>query len=130
KKFNLHFIVTAFSLEDVQPLAALDVDAIKIASPDAVNRPLLERVADLGKPLIVSTGTCDLEELRFVAELLHQHDAGGCLLQCVSSYPAPPQEAALGAMRALSQRFGLPVGYSDHTNDVTMGALAVAAGAC
>src|SRR5690606_37728978 len=65
KKFNLHFIVTAFSLEDVQTLAALDVDAVKIASPDAVNRPLLERVVELGKPLIVSTGTCDLEELRF-----------------------------------------------------------------
>ncbi len=130
KRLGLAFIVTAFSLDDVAVLEALDVDAVKIASPDAVNRPLLERVAALGKPLIVSTGTCELEELTFVADLLRRHAAGGCLLQCVSSYPTPAHDAALGGMRAMAERFGLPVGYSDHTNDVTIGALAVAAGAC
>jgi len=130
RELGLAFIVTAFSLDDVPLLEALQVDGVKVASPDAVNRPLLERVAALGRPLFISTGTCELEELTFAAELLHVHAEAGCLLQCVSSYPTPVDAAALGGMRAMAQRFRLPVGYSDHTTDPLTGALAVAAGAC
>lgn len=127
---GLGFIVTLFSLPDLGVLRDLDVDAVKIASPDAVNHPLLRAADSLDRPLLVSTGTCDLEELCFAAELLHQRPPGGCLLQCVSSYPTDPQDAAIGGLVALGARFGLPVGYSDHTQELHTGALAVAAGAC
>lgn len=129
RQAGLKFIVTPFSLGDVDDLRGIDVDAVKIASPDAVNTPLLKAACGLGKPMLVSTGTCELEELAPAAGLLQQHRAGGCLLQCVSSYPTPIQDAALGAMAAMRDRFGLAVGYSDHTQETLTGALAVAAGA-
>ncbi len=126
---GLGFIVTPFSPGDAADLAQIGVDAVKIASPDAVNTPLLEAVASLGKPILVSTGTCELSELTPAATLLSGHGPGGCLLQCVSSYPTPTKDAALGGMSAMRERYGLPVGYSDHTQAVLTGALAVAAGA-
>lgn len=127
---GLRFILTPFSLADLDDLARLNVDAVKIASPDAVNHPLLEAAARLGKPLLISTGTCELSELDFAADLLRRHPPGGALLQCVSSYPAAPADAAIAGLMVLHQRFGLPVGYSDHTTELISGALAVAAGAC
>ncbi len=126
---GLWFIVTPFSLPDVDDLAALEADAVKIASPDAVNVPLLEAAAALGQPLLVSTGTCTLGELAPAAALLRDHAPGGALLHCVSSYPTPRTEAALGAIRIMRESFGLPIGYSDHTPELDTGALAVAAGA-
>ena len=127
---GLGFIVTPFSVEDARELAELKVDAVKIASPDAVNLPLLEAAAELGRPMFISTGTCHPEELEPAAGLLRGHAPGGCLMQCVSCYPTPDPKAALGGVAALRERFELPVGYSDHTAEVVTGALAVAAGAC
>lgn len=128
RRAGLAFIITPFSLENFDALQALDVDAVKIASPDAVNHPLLQLTASLGRPMIVSTGTANLKELEFVAELIS--DRPSCLMQCVSSYPTPAEDAALGAIAVLARRFNLPVGYSDHTTDLMTGALAVTAGAC
>ncbi|MFA9478615.1 N-acetylneuraminate synthase family protein [Phycisphaerales bacterium AB-hyl4] len=127
---GLKFVVTPFSLADVADLASLEVDAVKIASPDAVNLPLLRESANLGVPMLVSTGTCELAELTATVELLRTHSAGGCIMQCVSSYPTPTDAAALGGIAALATQFGdIPVGYSDHTPDTHTGALAVASGA-
>jgi len=129
RKAGLVFVVTPFSPQDGEDLARVDVDAVKIASPDAVNLPLLEAVTGLCKPLLISTGTCRLEELEPAAQLINGHAGGGCLLQCVSSYPTPTGEAALGGMSAMRRRFGVCVGYSDHTGETFTGALDVAAGA-
>ncbi|MEO0588404.1 MAG: N-acetylneuraminate synthase family protein, partial [Planctomycetota bacterium] len=133
---GLAFVVTPFSLADVDDLAQLPIDAVKIASPDAVNAPLLDRAAQLGKPMLISTGTCDNAELDDAARVAQV--SGGALLQCVSSYPAPTDQAALGGIAKLRSTWDdllpdaprLRVGYSDHTPGVTTGALAVAAGAC
>lgn len=127
---NLALVVTPFSPEDVETLKALAVDAVKIASPDAVNPPLLKAVAALQKPMLVSTGTCEVDELEWVAGLLKRHEPGGILMQCVSSYPTKMEDAGLGGMMVLRERFTLPVGYSDHTTEIITGALATAAGAC
>ena len=102
---------------------------MKTASPDAVNPPLLQRVFTLGLPVLLSTGTCTLDELEYAAQALGAHPAGGALLHCVSSYPTPPQQAGLLGMATLADRFGLPVGYSDHTPLPHTGAVAAAAGA-
>jgi N,N'-diacetyllegionaminate synthase len=125
---GLAFIVTPFSLEDIDGLRSLDVDLIKIASPDAVNVPLLEAASQLDKPMLISTGTCAANELEPACEMIGR--CGGCLLQCVSSYPTSVDQAAIGGMIALRNAYALPVGYSDHTTDVCTGSLAVAAGAC
>jgi N-acetylneuraminate synthase/N,N'-diacetyllegionaminate synthase len=128
RRLGIHFVLTPFSLEDVELLADLHVDAVKIASPDVVNTPLIKATAELGKPMFVSTGTADLEELAPCVELIVDQPA--CLLHCVSSYPTPVEDATLGALPTMAARYCMPVGYSDHTNELSMGALAVAAGAC
>lgn len=127
-RLGLGFVVTPFSLEQIEDLDQLDVDAVKIASPDVVNLPLLKAAAELGLPMIVSTGTSDLEEIAGATGIIS--DRPCCLLHCISSYPAPAAAASLYAMQAMRDRFGLPVGYSDHTTELLTGALAVAAGAC
>ncbi|MEM9253109.1 MAG: N-acetylneuraminate synthase family protein [Planctomycetota bacterium] len=133
---GLAFVVTPFSLGDVDDLAELPIDAAKIASPDAVNTPLLNRVAELSKPVLVSTGTCENDELDHASRVAQV--SGGALLQCVSSYPAPIDQAGLGGIAKLRSSWDdllpdaprLRVGYSDHTPGVDTGAWAVAAGGC
>lgn len=128
-ELGIGFVVTPFSLEDVPTLGDMAVDAVKIASPDVVNLPLLQACCALGRPMLVSTGTADLDEIGPAAELLRQCKQA-CLLHCVSSYPTPIEDASLGAISAMVHAFKLPVGYSDHTQSLHTGALAVAAGAC
>lgn len=121
-------IVTVFSTELVAGADRLPWDAYKTASPDIIHKPLLERVAETGRPLILSTGASEVEEVRRAVGWLGHARARSVLLQCVSSYPTAPSHAALGAIAALRD-LGVPVGYSDHTEGVETGALAVACGA-
>jgi N-acetylneuraminate synthase/N,N'-diacetyllegionaminate synthase len=110
----------------------LDVAAIKIASTDLTNGPLLDAAAATGLPLIVSTGAATAEE---IGESVERLVRGGAreqliLLHCVSCYPTPVEAANLRAVGELRRRFGVPVGLSDHTTSVEIGGWAVAAGAC
>ena len=123
-------LATPFSAGDVDVIEALDLPAVKIASPDVVNRPLLERAARTGNPLLVSTGASRIDEIERAVEWLAEWGAPFALLHCVSAYPTAVQHANLCWIGELSRRFGVPVGYSDHTTEVLCGALAVAAGAC
>lgn len=129
KSCGVGAVVTPFSLEDPAELVGLGLDALKTASPDAVNMPLLEASAALNLPMLISTGTCSLDELEPAADLLRGHAAGGALLHCVSSYPTPMDQAQLGGVVALREALGLAVGYSDHTPGLETGSLAVMAGA-
>jgi sialic acid synthase SpsE len=126
-------VVTPFSPSLVESCKAMGVDAIKLASPDLVNLPLLEAAMVTGLPLIVSTGAAELEEIQRTVGWI---DNGGAvertvLLHCVSSYPTPAEKATLGAITALRNAFPtLAIGYSDHTEETFTAALAVCAGAC
>ena len=122
-------LATPFSPIDVDTVAALRLPAIKIASPDLVNRPLLYEAAQLGKPLLLSTGAATLDEVRTTVGWLDEQFARYALLHCVSSYPVPPADAHLGWIGELDRAFEVPVGYSDHTTHPMAGALAAAAGA-
>jgi len=126
---GLSAVVTPFSPADPAELAGLGLDAIKTASPDAVNLPLLEACAGLGLPMLISTGTCGLDELGPAAALLRGHPQGGALLHCVSSYPTPMDESQLGGIGAMADVLNVAVGYSDHTPGLATGALAAMAGA-
>lgn len=128
REIGIDFIATCFSIELAPLLGELDVDAVKLASPDAVNTPLIDAVLTLGKPLLASTGTCDLYELAHLVRRCADHPLA--LLHCVSAYPTPPEQANLKRIGAIASMFARPTGYSDHTADFNTGALAVAQGAC
>jgi sialic acid synthase SpsE len=106
------------------------VPAFKVGSGDLTNTPFLRSLAGRGRPILLSTGMATLEE---VAEAVEAVRAGGnpglALLHCVSSYPAPPEQANLLAIDTLRREFDLPVGYSDHTLGLAVSLGAVARGA-
>lgn len=129
RRLGLKLLATPFSPGDLQLIRSLDLPAIKIASPDLVNKPLLREAARLGRPLLVSTGAAEMDEVAATVGWLKEWNAGFALLHCVSSYPVPMAEANLGWIGELRARFGAAVGYSDHTSEIVAGALAVAAGA-
>lgn len=122
-------LATPFSPEDVDTVAELKLPAVKIASPDLVNRVLLERCLALGKPLIVSTGAATLTEIDEAVAFLRGRMRPLALLHCVSSYPASLHDAHLRWIGELAGRYGLITGYSDHTTAVSTGGYAVLAGA-
>jgi sialic acid synthase SpsE len=125
---RLAAIATVFSVNLVEQARALDFDAHKTASPDLVNRPLIEALRAAGKPLLVSTGTATMDEVKTVTAWLGDHPH--LLLQCVSGYPTPDDCASLAGRAAMCRVNPRALGYSDHTTAVDTGALAVASGAC
>lgn len=113
---GIAFLTTPFDLEAVAWLDPLQ-SFWKIASGDITNDPLLERVAETGKPVLLSTGASTLDEVARAVAVLQKH---GCeqlaLLHCTLSYPTASQDAALGAIPVLAEMFpGVVCGYSDHT---------------
>ncbi len=128
---RIDFFSTPFDLSSVEFLEDLGVPAYKVASFENGHLPLLRRIAETGKPVIMSTGMVSLAELDEAVQTLLD---GGCsevaLLKCTSAYPAPPEEANLSTIPHMAQTFGLPVGLSDHTLDVAVSLAAVGLGAC
>lgn len=125
---GLHAIVTVFNVELVEPCRNLPIDAYKTASPDIINRPLIEALIECGMPLILSTGASTASEVRDAVGWVGTHPAA--VLQCVSAYPTPDEDAALGGIDVIAEIVDpRPVGYSDHTTSLDTGALAVASGA-
>ena len=131
KKKGIIFLSTAFDDESINIIARLDVPAYKIPSGEITNLPYLEMIALQKKPVILSTGMSTIEEIRQAVTWLQKN---GCteiiLLHCTSSYPAPLKSVNLRAMDTLKHMFDLPVGYSDHTEDILVAVSAVAMGAC
>lgn len=125
------FLSTPFDDESADLLDELGMAAFKVPSGEITNLPFLEHVARKGKPLIVSTGMCELEEVRTAVDCLQRAGARElALLHCVSSYPAPAASINLRAMATLRETFGVPVGFSDHTLGIAIPLAAVALGAC
>lgn len=119
-----------FDTRAVDFLAELNVPAIKIASFELVDLPLIAHAARLGKPLIMSTGMSTLQE---VEEALACAADNGCrqliLLKCTSAYPSPPDAMNLATIPDMARRWGFPVGLSDHTLGIEVPVAAVALGA-
>ncbi len=131
RSLGIEFLATPFGIDDLHMLTDLGMRAVKIASTDITNVPLLTAAAKTGLPLLLSTGAAEPAEIGAAVHLLAELDARQrlVLLHCVSSYPACEADANLRRIRTLARQYRRPVGFSDHTTSVEMGALAVAAGA-
>jgi N,N'-diacetyllegionaminate synthase len=123
------FISSAFSLEAVDLLEDLGVRAHKVPSGEVTNLPLLERLAATGKPVYLSSGMSDWAELDATVEVLTAGGGRVVVMQCSSRYPCPPEHVGLNVLGEMGQRYGLPVGFSDHTLGSAAAIAAVALGA-
>ncbi|NLE28188.1 MAG: N-acetylneuraminate synthase, partial [Phycisphaerae bacterium] len=131
REVRIEFLATPFSVSDLEFLVEMDVSAIKLASPDLVNYPLLERAISSKLPVIASSGACTLDEIDAAVDCFANRGALSrlILLHCISSYPTPLDQANLSVIGNLANRYPVPAGFSDHTAETLTGALAVSAGA-
>lgn len=120
-----------FDFTAVDLLEDLNAPAYKIASFEAIDLPLIKYAASTKKPLIISTGMADADEIE---EAVQAARDGGCeslaILHCVSGYPAPPEDYNLRTIQDMRSRFNIPVGLSDHTLSNTTAVTSVALGSC
>lgn len=128
---GLDLFSSAFDATAVDFLEEMGVPAHKLASFELVDIPLIQKMAQTGKPLIMSTGMGSLEEIEEAVQAARQAGATQiALLKCTSAYPALPEEMNLQTIPELSRRFDVPAGLSDHTTGTTVPVAAVALGAC
>lgn len=124
------YLSTPFSREASDRLEQMGVSAFKIGSGECNNLPLLDHVARKGKPIILSTGMNDLASIARSVETIGAHGVPVMLMHVTSMYPTPYDKVRLGAITEMRERFGLPVGLSDHSIGIYTCVAAVALGAC
>ena len=130
KKRNIPIFSTPFDEESVNLLEKLKVDFYKIASVDAINIPLIKKIGFTKKPLILSTGMCNISDVYDGVEAFKQTgNSNLILLHCLSSYPANEEEMNLKAIKTMKDLFKIPVGLSDHYPDIDLSIMSLGLGA-
>jgi len=129
-KKNIMFLSTAFDLESIDLLCKLGIEVFKIPSGEMTNLPYLEKIGQLKKKVILSTGMCTLEEVKRVLDILKSEGTTDItVLHCNTEYPTPMKDVNLRAMVTMGDILQLPIGYSDHTNGIEVTIAAAALGA-
>lgn len=127
---GITFLSTPFDLESAAFLDELGVPFWKIPSGEVTNLPYLEALAKTGRPVVMSTGMCEMEEIEAALRVLREHGTADIrLLHCNTEYPTPFADVNLRAMETMRRAFGVEVGYSDHTKGIEVPIAAVALGA-
>ncbi len=127
---NILFISTPFDLESADFLHQLDMKIFKISSGDVTHLPLIRRVAQKGKPILLSVGACLYDDIDEAVALIKKYNNQPLtLLHCTAAYPTPDDQAQISLIPQLKKRYGTLVGFSDHTLGiaVTLGAVALGA---
>ena len=120
-----------FDTTAVDFLESLDIPAYKIASFEIVDHVLIKRIAQTGKPVIISSGMASFKELKEAIDLLRNNGCTQiCMLKCTSAYPAKPSDANLTTMKDMAEKFNVVTGLSDHTLGIEVPITSVALGGC
>lgn len=133
EEIGIKFISTPFDMESIDVLAELNMDFWKIPSGEITNYPYLVKIARTHIPVVMSTGMCEINEIRDALTVLCDNGltlSQITLLHCNTEYPTPMKDVNLLAMNDLAREFGVKVGYSDHTQGIEVPVAAVALGAC
>jgi N-acetylneuraminate synthase len=126
---GLIFLSTPFSLEAVALLERVGVPAWKVGSGEVTNFPLIDQMARTKKPILLSTGMSSLDELDTAMNWATVEQSPVAVMQCTTAYPTPPERIGLNLLMEFRQRYGCPVGLSDHSGKIYPGLAAVTLGA-
>jgi N,N'-diacetyllegionaminate synthase len=126
---GLVFLSSAFSIEAVELLERVGVPAWKVGAGELTNLPMLERIAQTGKPVLLSSGLAGWSELDAAVECVQSQGAPVAIFQCTTAYPCPPERIGLNVLEQLRNRYGCPVGLSDHSGAIYAGLAAASLGA-
>ncbi|NQV40661.1 MAG: N-acetylneuraminate synthase family protein [Nitrosopumilus sp.] len=125
---GLLFVSSPFSGEAVDLLERIDIDAWKIASGEVGNLPLFEQLAGHKKPVLLSTGMSPWSEIDTAVEQIRSHGLPVAVMQCTSIYPTPPEKTGITLIPKMRERYGCPVGLSDHSGTIYPGLAAAVYG--
>ena len=129
---GIKFLSTGFDEDSIDFLDSLNIDLFKVPSGEITNKPYLEHIAKKGKPIVISTGMSNLQEIKDAVDVLQSHQIAKnkiTILHCNTEYPTPMQDVNLLAMKTIQNELGIQVGYSDHTLGIEVPIAAVALGA-
>ena len=132
KQKGIKFFSTAFDMDSIEYLHSLNLGLWKIPSGEVTNYPFLKRIASYNEKTILSTGMCDLQDVRAAVDALYNNGLSKenlTILHCNTEYPTPFDDVNLKAMNELREEFGVEVGYSDHSKGIEVPIAAVALGA-
>jgi len=129
---GIKFLSTGFDEERIDFLDSLNIDFFKVPSGEITNKPYLEHIAKKGKPIVISTGMSNLQEIKDAVDIFQKHQITKrdiTILHCNTEYPTPMQDVNLLSMNIIQKELGVNVGYSDHTLGIEVPIAAVALGA-
>lgn len=132
KSKNIRFFSTAFDMDSIDYLHSLNLSLWKIPSGEITNYPYLKKIASYKEPVILSTGMCDLSDIENAINVLVANGVSKdtiTVLHCNTEYPTPMKDVNLKAMLEIKEKFGVEIGYSDHTEGIEVPIAAVALGA-
>lgn len=129
---NIRFFSTAFDMDSIDYLHSLNLGLWKIPSGEITNYPYLKKIASYKEPVILSTGMCELTDIENAINVLVSNGVSKdiiTVLHCNTEYPTPMKDVNLKAMLEIKEKFGVKIGYSDHTEGIEVPIAAVALGA-